>query len=108
MSGSAGLSSSGNAEPMSKKLATVPRSIPKQPQQSVNGNRATSQQDDMFDLARRFRSTYSEYEKLYASLASRGSRPKSQLQKLLSMHNELRAWKQTLWASAGAQPSGST
>uniref|UniRef100_A0A060TFS0 ARAD1D16830p n=1 Tax=Blastobotrys adeninivorans TaxID=409370 RepID=A0A060TFS0_BLAAD len=54
--------------------------------------------DDLFELARKFRQTYSEYEKLYAQVSS-AERKKSRadVQKLLSMHRELESWKRKLW-----------
>lgn len=55
---------------------------------------------ELFDLAQKFKDTYSEYEKLYKTVSKRQRKPKDQLQKLLSMHRDLASWKQKLWASA--------
>lgn len=55
--------------------------------------------EDLFELARRFRDTYSEYAKLYALLSKEPKRPNGDVQRLLTMHKELESWKQRLWAS---------
>lgn len=55
--------------------------------------------EDLFELARKFKDTYHEYAKLYAVLSKESKRPRSDVQRLLSMHKELESWKQRLWAS---------
>lgn len=58
--------------------------------------------DDLFELARKFRQTYDEYAKLYNRVSSSAERKKSKadVQKLLSMHRELESWKNKLWSLA--------
>jgi hypothetical protein len=75
---------------------------------SMLGKRKSPVSQDLFELARKFKDTYSEYAKLYALLSSRGKRPKSDIQRLLSMHKELESWKKTLWANSSGIKKTST
>lgn len=58
--------------------------------------------EDLFELARKFRQAYGEYAKLYTRMSSSAERKKSKadVQKLLSMHRELQSWKNKLWSIA--------
>ncbi|KAA8914024.1 hypothetical protein TRICI_003042 [Trichomonascus ciferrii] len=58
--------------------------------------------EDLFELARKFRQAYGEYAKLYNRMSSSAERKKSKadVQKLLSMHRELQSWKNKLWSIA--------
>lgn len=56
--------------------------------------------EDMFNLAKRFRDAYDDYYRLYSVLSDRKTRSPSQVQKLLSIHRELEQWKRTLWENA--------
>jgi hypothetical protein len=69
------------------------------PSQTPRPNKKIAIDDDLFELARRFKDTYNEYAKLYAVLSKESKRPKGDVQRLLSMHKELESWKQRLWAS---------
>lgn len=57
--------------------------------------------DELQTLAKKFRTTYKEYAKLYATLADVAQRPSSQVEKLMTMHKELADWKARLWSSVG-------
>lgn len=56
--------------------------------------------EDLFEIARKFRDRYGEYRELYALLENRKSRPPKQLRRLLALHNQLTSWKEKLWSNA--------
>lgn len=58
---------------------------------------------EMFELARKFQNAYGEYLELYSVLSKRKTRPHSQVEKLMEMHNQLTQWKKTLWSNSRAK-----
>ncbi|ANB11505.1 RNA polymerase II transcription elongation factor SpELL [Sugiyamaella lignohabitans] len=88
-----GISSSSSSDAKVRKVARSSTPTTSKLQQPAS-------EGDLFELARKFRDTYSEYAKLYSVLSARGKRPKSDIQRLLSMHRDLESWKQLLWASS--------
>lgn len=71
-----------------------PRSASVEPEKRLK----REQDEDMYELARKFRDQYNEYRELYALLQHRKSRPPQQLRRLMALHNQLASWKEKLWS----------
>lgn len=82
----------GNAEAVTNKRhqASSPAITP-QASESSGGSRTPSQ--EVLLLARRFKSYYAKYERLYREVATSPSPPPEQVKKVMDMHNRLVAMK---------------
>ena len=82
----------GNAESVTNKRhqASSPAITP-QSSESSGGSRTPSQ--EVLLLARRFKSYYAKYERLYREVATSPSPPPEQVKKVMDMHNRLAAMK---------------
>lgn len=68
------------------------------PVETSSPKRPREDHADLIQLAKKFKHQYSEYAKLYTAVKTQQSG--DQLQRLLSLHKRLSAWKQRLWAQA--------
>lgn len=80
-------------------LATVKRKAGKLAESCKKVKKSDSKAE-MYELARKFQNAYGEYLELYSFLSKRKTRPPSQVEKLMEMHNQLTQWKETLWSNS--------
>ncbi|CAN6646794.1 hypothetical protein TRVA0_022S00408 [Trichomonascus vanleenenianus] len=76
------------------------RSTPAASSSAQSTKRPSSVDQDLFELAQRFRKTYSEYARLYQHLSAEQKNRKTkaaEVQRLLTMHRELESWKKKIW-----------
>lgn len=94
----------GNAEAITmasnkRHQASSPATTPPS-SQSSGGSRTPSQ--EVLVMARRFKSYYAKYEKLYREVAASPSSPPEQVKKVMDMHDRLAAMKAEIERSAAA------